>query len=211
MPSAVELPFIVKICGITNEEDAQAAVHAGANALGFNFYPRSPRYIAPLRARRIADAIAGVFLRVGVFVNPQEHELLSAIREVRLDVVQLHGDDCPQLSAEFRIWKSIAPDHVPQSRDPLIEAYLLDSPSPQFGGSGKSFDWLHAARFPHRAIIAGGLDANNVAAAIRTASPWGVDACSRLECSPGKKDPQLMRDFIRAATAAGRALQEVTR
>jgi hypothetical protein len=84
----------------------------------------------------------------------------------------------------------------------LVEAYLLDTPTPHHGGSGKTFDWSLAASFPHRVIIAGGLDAANVVKAIRIASPWGVDACSRLESAPGKKDPQKVRAFVRAAFAA---------
>jgi phosphoribosylanthranilate isomerase len=90
------------------------------------------------------------------------------------------------------------------------EAYLLDTPTPRFGGSGRTFDWSLAAGFGHRAIVAGGLDASNVAEAIQTAHPWGVDACSRLESSPGKKDPQRVREFIRAAQIANSIWQEVS-
>jgi phosphoribosylanthranilate isomerase len=203
--------FIVKICGITNEEDARVAIEAGANALGFNFYRGSPRYITAARAQRIAQAVTGAFLRVGVFVNPQLDELLNASQEVPLDVVQLHGSACPRLPAGYRVWKSIAGTAEAPDHDAGIEAYLLDSPTARFGGSGTSFDWTLAVGFRHRAIIAGGLDASNVTEAIRTASPWGVDACSRLECSPGKKDLQRMCDFIRAAIAASREFKEVTR
>lgn len=202
--------FIIKICGITAEEDARAAVEAGANALGFNFYPRSPRYISPARAREIAQAVPGDYLKVGVFVNATEIELLEAAATVPLDVLQLHGDRCAIPSGSSpRIWRSIVPTNtLPQ--DACIEAYLLDTPTPEFGGSGRTFDWSLAKNFPHRAILAGGLDAVNVAAAIAALGPWGVDACSRLEAQPGRKDIQRMRAFIAAALQASHSLQEIT-
>ncbi len=201
-------PFVVKVCGITNEEDARVAVEAGANALGFNFYPKSPRYITPARAAQIAEAVQGAYWSVGVFVNAPEEELMDIAGRVPLDVVQLHGEECPlPLSKPCRVWKSIAPGAKPSGRAAGIEAYLLDTPAPQFGGSGITFSWTLARRFPHRAIIAGGLDATNVVEAIGMTSPWGVDACSRLESRPGKKDAQRVRDFVRAALTAGRCLQ----
>lgn len=210
MTIATDLPFIVKVCGITNEEDARVAVTAGANALGFNFYRRSPRYLTAERAREIVSAVPGSFLKVGVFVNPAEDELLEIAGQVPLDILQLHGDDCPlSLNAPYRIWRSIAPGKQPPPYDPTIEAYLLDTPTPQFGGSGITFTWVLAKRFPYRAIIAGGLDAQNVVEAIGLTSPWGVDACSRLEASPGKKDPRRVRDFVWAALTANRAAQEL--
>jgi phosphoribosylanthranilate isomerase len=197
--------FIVKICGITNEDDARAAIDAGANALGFNFYRRSPRCITPQRAREIAASVPGDYLKVGVFVNATEPELLQAAAEVPLDILQLHGDRCAlPLATSLRIWRAIAATSALPTANAAIEAYLLDTPTPRHGGSGKSFDWNLAARFPHRVIIAGGLDATNIADAIRIASPWGVDACSRLESSPGKKDAQRVRDFVRAALSAAR-------
>jgi phosphoribosylanthranilate isomerase len=196
-----DLPFVIKICGITNEEDAQAAVDAGANALGFNFYPRSPRYITPDRAQQIIAAVSGTYLRVGVFVNPSENEVIEARKTVNLDVVQLHGDHCPNsLSQRLRVWRSIAPTAA--ANDPNIEAYLLDTPSAEFGGSGETFDWRLAEAHTSRIILAGGLDSSNVAEAIRIANPWGVDACSRLESSPGKKSAQKVREFVRVAQLA---------
>lgn len=190
---------IVKICGITNEEDARIAVDAGANALGFNFYKRSPRCISPRRAHEIAAAVPGRYLKVGIFVKPSKTEMLRVIDEVPLDVVQLHGDSVAlPASPRLRIWRALPATAAPPPAYPAIEAYLLDSWTPQHGGSGNTFDWTLAARFPHRAIVAGGLDATNVSEAIRVASPWGVDACSRLESAPGRKDPQRVRDFVRA-------------
>jgi phosphoribosylanthranilate isomerase len=203
MSAARDISFVIKICGITNEEDAQVAIEAGANALGFNFYAGSPRYITPARAQRIVEAVKKPFLRVGVFVNATEAQLATAAREIPLDVVQLHGDTCPiQLSSSYRIWRSIIPDDVASCEEVCVEAFVFDTPGPHFGGSGKSFDWSLAATFAYRKIIAGGLDATNVADAIRTTKPWGVDACSRLESSPGKKDSRRVRDFVCAALAA---------
>ncbi len=193
--------FIIKVCGITNEADARVALDAGANALGFNFYPKSPRYIAPRRAREIMNALPAGFLRVGVFVNSTD----DVAAELPLDVLQLHGN-CPA-DGHPRIWRAIRPGD--RRDDPAAEAYLIDTPSEKFGGSGKTFDWSLAAGSLPPVIIAGGLDATNVAEAIRVAQPWGVDACSRLESRPGKKDPQRVREFIEAALEASRQLQEI--
>lgn len=194
--------FIIKICGITNEEDARVALEAGANALGFNFYPRSPRFIAPDRAREIMKALPGTFLKVGVFVNSTD----DIAAQIPLDVLQLHGN-CPA-DGHHRIWRAIrAGDHPDDS---VAEAYLMDTPGEEFGGTGKTFDWTLAAGSSARIILAGGLDAANVAEAIQAAQPWGVDACSRLESKPGKKDSKRVREFVHAALAASGQLQEKT-
>jgi phosphoribosylanthranilate isomerase len=216
MNATRDISFVIKICGVTNEEDAQLAIEAGANALGFNFYQGSPRYITPARAREIVQAVQTPFWKVGVFVNATETELARAAAQTALDVVQLHGDHCPAHSlGPYRIWRSIGANDATNWENACaearsakagsvarsVEAYVLDTPSSHFGGSGKCFDWSLAAAFAYRKIIAGGLDATNVADAIRTAQPWGVDACSRLETSPGKKDGQRVRDFVHAALA----------
>lgn len=199
--------FIVKICGIGSELDARVALDAGANALGFNFYRKSPRYIGPEAARDILDRLPAGFLRVAVFVNPSVEELTQIAGQLGCEIVQLHGGACPrELPPPFRIWRSLTAFAMPPAPDTAIEAYLLDAPSEGFGGSGKPIDWKLAAAFPYRKIIAGGLDASNVARAIETAAPDGVDACSRLELAPGKKDPQRVRDFVRAAFDSARAL-----
>jgi phosphoribosylanthranilate isomerase len=198
MRSADQIGFVVKVCGITEEEDGRVALAAGANALGFNFYVQSPRYLTFRRARRLIMALAGEYLRVGVFVNPTEAELNEAITAVPLDVIQLHGEHCASPPGGTRVWRSLAlPATIPVQAN--TEAFLLDSPSPQFGGSGRTFDWSLAAGFPHRAILAGGLDPSNVVQAIRAARPWGVDACSRLETQPGRKDAERVRAFVAAA------------
>jgi phosphoribosylanthranilate isomerase len=208
MSTASEIPFIVKICGITNEQDAAMAVEAGANALGFNFYPGSPRYITLDRACEIVRATDKPFLRVGVFVNPSEAQLAEAAQQVALDVVQLHGNTCPVwFSNVCRVWKSIvvtgaALSEYTGNETGSVDAYVLDTPTPEFGGSGRSFNWSLAAQFAYRKIIAGGLDPTNVAEAIQITSPWGVDACSRLESGPGRKNAHRVREFVRAALVA---------
>jgi phosphoribosylanthranilate isomerase len=201
--------FIIKVCGITSVADAEAAIHAGANALGFNFYPQSPRYVTPQYAQEITQTISQPYLRVGVFVNPSEEDLIEAASTVPLDVLQLHGDQLPlHLASSFRIWQAIQAT-APPLLHPDVEAYLLDSPTPLYGGSGEAFDWTLAAAFPRPVLVAGGLDGSNVANAIRIAHPWGVDACSRIEAQPGRKDPQRVAAFVHAALAEFQA-QEAT-
>ena len=196
--------FLVKICGITEEEDGRAALDAGANALGFNFYRQSPRYLNLHRSRDLIERLDGDYLRVGVFVNPTEAELREAIAAIRLDVIQLHGTHCAAPPEGVRVWRSLVLPAVPPAPE-MTEAFLLDAPTSEFGGSGRTFDWSLAAQFPHRAILAGGLDGSNVAEAIRAARPWGVDACSRLESTPGRKDAWRVRAFVQAALREARA------
>ena len=203
MTTAAELEFVIKICGITNAEDAQVAVEAGANALGFNFYPGSPRYLTAARVREIVEQVKGSYLRVGIFVNASEGQIQETMEAVTLDCVQLHGAHCaiPQ-SESCAIWRAVSADELPEEGDPRLAAYLVDTPAPEFGGSGRTFDWKVAAARKYRVVLAGGLEASNVHAAIQAAQPWGVDACSRLESRRGQKDAQKIREFVRAAQAA---------
>ncbi|HWQ53652.1 MAG TPA: phosphoribosylanthranilate isomerase [Bryobacteraceae bacterium] len=193
--------MIVKICGITNREDALAAIEGGAAALGFNFWPRSPRYVAPRLAAEIGAALPASVWKVGVFVN--EPLAAEIAREIGLDIVQLHGDETPAAyPAGFRVWKAArveagfdlaAWDACP------AEALLLDGPAGAlYGGAGAAFDW-NLARGAKKIVLAGGLDASNVRAAIEQAHPWGVDACSRIEAAPGRKDHRRMAAFLKAA------------
>jgi phosphoribosylanthranilate isomerase len=209
----IEPAFVVKVCGVTEEVDGHAALAAGANALGFNFYAKSPRYITARRAGEIARALGGSYLRVGVFVNASVDELLATAAEVPLDVLQLHGEKCEVPGGtQYRIWRSVRGDGPAPEPDTRVEAYLLDTQTPEFGGSGRTFDWARAQEFPYRAIVAGGLDSANVADAIASLQPWGVDACSCIESRPGRKDEGRMRAFIRAALEASELLrsQEVS-
>jgi phosphoribosylanthranilate isomerase len=197
--------IVLKICGITNAEDALAAVEGGATAIGFNFYPRSPRYLAPESAAAIKSR-AGV-RRVGVFVNEPPVRVEEIARIARLNVVQLHGDEsAADFLSHLEVWKAVrAGEGVDLSlfEDCPAEALLVDGPAADFyGGAGKSFDWCCAASLRKRIILAGGLDASNVAEAVALARPWGVDACSCLEESPGRKDHKKMNAFLAAAKAA---------
>lgn len=191
--------MIVKICGITNAADADAAIAGGATALGFNFFPRSPRYITPERAGEIPTR--GGVRRVGVFVNEQPARIEEIARVAGLDIAQLHGDETPSdYPAGVAIWKAArvkAGFDLKALEESPVEALLLDGP-----GSGLMFDWRVAAESTRRIILAGGLDGHNVADAVAIAHPWGVDACSRIELAPGKKDHTKMSEFLRAARAA---------
>jgi phosphoribosylanthranilate isomerase len=196
--------MIVKICGITNEEDALAAAEAGAAAVGFNFYPASPRYIQPAQAARIARALPASIWKVGVFVNAPPGQILGVCEEAGLDIAQLHGDEPPdQLPRGIRLWKAFRAGQGWKQEDIErfgVEAVLLDSGGPDlYGGSGRTLPWEQLPRLKVRLILAGGLDADNVREAIRAVRPWGVDACSRLEVRPGKKDLEKMTRFIKNA------------
>ena len=195
--------FLVKICGVTSAEDAAVAIEAGANAIGFNFYPKSPRYVTPETACSIAESVPGGYRKVGVFVNAGIDELSRIAERAGLDTVQLHGDRSAT-PPRYRVWRSIAGESGVPDHDERVEAYVLDTDTADFGGSGRTFAWSCAAGFPYPAIVAGGLDASNVSDAIAQTAPWGVDACSRLESRPGKKDPQRVREFVRAALDASR-------
>jgi phosphoribosylanthranilate isomerase len=196
--------MIIKVCGITSREDAAAAVEAGATALGFNFWPRSLRYLAPGPAVEILETVPAGVLKVGLFVDAPAGLIETMMRELQLDVAQVHGPTDRPIAV--RQWRALAAT-TPGLRDILArldaEAALLDTPAgAQRGGTGLTFDWSLAAGLPGRIILAGGLDPDNVAAAIRHVRPWGVDACSRLESQPGRKDPDKVRAFVAAARKA---------
>jgi phosphoribosylanthranilate isomerase len=194
--------MMVKICGITNREDALAAVEGGAAALGLNFWPRSPRAITIEQAADLVAALPAGIIKAGVFVNQPEAGDIA--RRLNLDVVQFCGDETPaDYPAGLRVWKSVRVGENFTLPDCPAEALLLDGPAGALhGGSGKTFDWRLAAGAARKIILAGGLDASNVREAIAAARPWGVDACSRLESSPGKKDHVKMAAFLKAALAA---------
>ena len=195
--------MIVKICGITSLEDALAAAGAGANALGFNFYRSSPRFLEPAQVARIVEQLPGGVLKAGVFVDMEPDKVVEFVRNLGLDVAQIHRGQLPR---GIRAWKAF---HLRSSSDLEeiercpAEAVLLDTPAEGvLGGSGKTFDWSLARAVPAKKIVlAGGLDAGNVGEAIEQVRPWGVDACSRLESAPGRKDHRKMTRFIQAALA----------
>lgn len=205
---------IIKICGITNIEDAVAAANAGANALGFNFYPRSKRYITPAAAQAIVKALLDRSptcpLLVGVFVNESPSNIEATAKLAGLNIAQLHGNESETDFPNTRVWKAL---RVEANFDPSAlanfapaEAILLDGPAGHdFGGAGIPFSWSLARNLPKPILIAGGLDASNVAQAICEAQPYGVDTCSGIESAPGRKDHAKMIQFIQAALAAERA------
>jgi phosphoribosylanthranilate isomerase len=196
--------MIVKVCGITNLEDALAAVEAGASALGFNFYVHSPRYIAPEQAQSILDRLPTGILKVGVFVNVPGTVVAALVGALGLDLAQLHGE-AVEYAQGIRLWRAVrvAPELDLAALDSApAEALLLDTHSDTlYGGTGRTFDWALARRVRSKIILAGGLDASNVRQAIAAALPAGVDACSKLESLPGRKDHARMRQFIQAALA----------
>lgn len=202
--------MMVKICGITNRDDAMAAVEAGASAIGFNFYRDTLRYISPTGAAMIGAKIPASIWKVGVFVDETPETIAKIARDTGLDVAQLHGiSSCRGL----RVWRAVTADAIAEEMLPfgieppgdpsesvLAEAILIDTPSAELrGGTGETWDWTRVKSDRWKLIIAGGLDATNVRRAIDAAQPWGVDACSRLEKSPGIKDHEKMRSFIKAA------------
>lgn len=190
--------MMVKICGITNREDALAAVEAGASAIGFNFYRESPRYISHTGAAMIGEKLPANVWRVGVFVNESPETIARIVLDSGLDIAQLHGNSKMRGMRVWQALSAVGPPSGPFSES--VEALLVDSPSNEsFGGTGKTWDWAQAPYLEHKIIIAGGLDASNVRTAIEQARPWGVDACSRIEKSPGLKDHDKMRKFIHAA------------
>jgi phosphoribosylanthranilate isomerase len=193
----------VKICGITRAEDALAAVRLGADAVGFNFWPGSRRYLTPAAARAIATRLPPFVTTVGVFVNQPEAEVLGIAEEAGLQVLQLHGDEPPDLCARLPlpVVKAIHVDAVKTLSKLLsyeVSAFLLDTPSRGHGGTGQPFDWSLAEGVSEVApvILAGGLDPENVAEAIRTVRPYAVDVASGVESSPGVKDVAKMARFI---------------
>ena len=199
----------VKICGITNLEDALAAIEAGADALGFNFYRPSPRYIAPSEAREIIEQLPAGVLNIGVFVNePAPTTLIDIAGEAGVTGLQLHGDESPEycraLAGRFVI-KALSVNDVSdnQSAKYDVSAIMIDAGDKQTrGGTGRVVDWLLAANLRAavpKLFLAGGLAPDNIEEAIRAVQPYGVDACSSLESAPGKKNHDQMRAFIKKA------------
>jgi len=204
---------LVKVCGITNLDDALAAVDAGADALGFNFYPRSPRYISPADARELINQLPEPVIKVGVFVNEDLASVVSIAGEAKLTALQLHGDEtpeyCRQLRGKYIIKAFGAKKQFDWSAVGVyeVQAIMLDTKDDVLrGGTGRTFDWSIAQRAngstangrTPRLFLAGGLSPENVAEAIKTVRPYAVDACSSLEHAPGKKNHERIRAFVKA-------------
>jgi phosphoribosylanthranilate isomerase len=215
----------VKICGITNLEDALTAVDAGADALGFVFYEKSPRKTDPVKARDITAKLPQKIEKVGVFVDADPEQIRAVVSEAGLTAVQLHR------KSVLRLWEDSPPaEHLGVSKlIPVIPgnllknagvrvehhmrqkiyAMMLDShPNTAVGGTGTTFDWSNTQGLVQSlgsfvpVIVAGGLTPTNVAEAMRILKPWGVDVASGVEATPGKKDPQKVRAFISAVREA---------
>lgn len=199
---------VVKICGITNLSDALAAVEAGADALGFNFYEPSPRYIPPEAARQIIEQLPDHVMSVGVFVNETLTNIRVIANTAKIAALQLHGDETPAYCNDLKDYKIIKAFRVGNTFDPQetvefeVKSIMLDTSHPEFrGGTGEIFDWTIAVgvrELGRELFLAGGLAPENVADAIKIAIPFAVDACSSLEVKPGRKNPQRVADFIAA-------------
>jgi phosphoribosylanthranilate isomerase len=204
----------VKVCGITSYEDAAMALDQAVDALGFNFFPPSPRYISPGEARSIIRRLPPFAAAVGVFVNVSSAEsLMETALLAGVQVLQLHGDEtpeyCSQLSSRPLIKAlRIGKDGIRENLEEYpVQAFLLDSKDDAlFGGTGRSFDWKLAAKIKRvrPIILAGGLRAENVGEAIRTLEPYGIDVCSGVESRPGKKDAGKLREFMNEVRNVGR-------
>jgi len=203
----------VKICGITRLTDALAAVRLGADALGFNFWPGSKRFIAPAQAREIIRALPPLVTTVGVFVDPSHEEATAAAGVSGVQVLQLHGDEPATLCRSFQLpvvkGVRVAGPGSLAALDAYagVSGFLLDAASPGYGGSGLTFDWALARAAAARAtvLLAGGLTPANVGQAVRAVRPYAVDVASGVESAPGVKDHQKLASFIAAARAAAAA------
>ncbi|MGE0824232.1 MAG: phosphoribosylanthranilate isomerase [Candidatus Binatia bacterium] len=206
------MSVLVKICGVTSVEDAWWAVRCGADFIGLNFFPESPRYVAMKTAGEILAVLPSQVRSVGVFVNAERSYVESLVTKLQLDAVQFHGDEdlrdlqgwsCTTIKA-----LRISPDDpFPAWQDYPVDCILLDTfKKGRYGGTGEIFPWERVAAIPlelrRRLILAGGLTPENVRNAVHTVRPWAVDVASGVESSPGKKDPEKVRAFITNAKTA---------
>jgi phosphoribosylanthranilate isomerase len=208
----------IKICGIKTVTDALAAMEAGADLIGFNFYPRSPRYIDVGRCRDILSVMRryGHIKYVGVFVNASVAEVRATLETCGLSLAQLHGDETPEMlrALDGKAFKAFR--GVPQSLDGFARrtapALLVDaSVKGSYGGTGITADWNGAAEVARNypLLLAGGLTPENVAEAVRQVNPWGVDVASGVESSPGFKDATRMRAFVHAIREEAKVFADV--
>lgn len=198
----------VKICGITNEEDAVSAMEAGADALGFVFWDKSPRYIEPKAVWSIKKNLPPFITTVGVFVNMPLDKLKSVLFDTNVDCIQLHGDESPRFCegvyefAEKKIIKAFRIRErldISKLKNYKVDSYLLDTYREGMpGGTGETFDWDLAveAKEKRRIILSGGLTPENISKAIKLVRPYAVDVSSGVEAKPGKKDPEKIHKFM---------------
>jgi phosphoribosylanthranilate isomerase len=214
--------FKTKICGVTNVADARLVRDIGADAIGLNFYPQSPRYVERATAQEIVNSLGDRIVKVGLFVNASAEEVIDTYDRLGLDLIQLHGDEPPEFLFElgdrpvmraFRVGsEGLDPvvNYLSRCRETnclpvmvLLDAFQKDA----YGGTGKTADWSALANRGDRlgdipVVLAGGLTRENVAEAIDQVHPAAVDTASGVESAPGKKDPELVRQFVAAAKAA---------
>lgn len=213
---------VVKICGLTNIEDAQVALEAGADLLGFILYPKSPRYVEPEQVRDILQTVkqdegARAAKFVGVFVNETPAYVRTTLDDTALDYAQLHSEEPPAVLQRLRpcAFKALRPANAAEAEHEAARyadlgpadgpRWMIDAYDPHaYGGTGKRADWHTAAALARRypgLLLAGGLTPENVAEAMRTVRPWGVDVASGVEAEPGRKDHERVREFVRAVRA----------
>ncbi|MBT4493797.1 MAG: phosphoribosylanthranilate isomerase [Gammaproteobacteria bacterium] len=200
----------IKICGITRGDDAAAAAACGVDAIGFNFYPGSARYVDPEDAMEIRRHLPAFVTCIGLFVDADSHEVAKISELLSLDLLQFHGNEGPDYCDAFnrpyiKAISAISGQEIciQSDRFPRASGVLLDTPSAgQFGGSGKIFDWEVVPELSMPVILAGGLNAENVGMAIRQVKPWAVDVSGGVESSKGIKDARLMEEFVEAVRDA---------
>lgn len=211
----------IKICGLTSPEDVMAAIEAGADALGFVFYRKSPRHVTPEAARALVAALPPFVAKVGLFVNAPPEEVVETAGFAGLSLLQFHGDETVEACAAmaeaarlpfiraFRVGADTLPQDLVQCEKQYRAAslrfsgLLLDSRSEAYGGTGKVFNWsLVSKEIAHRVVLSGGLNAQNVAGALRLVQPYAVDVSSGVESSRGVKDAGLIRAFVHAVRMA---------
>ena len=204
----------VKICGITREQDARAAAAAGADAIGFVFWPNSPRRIDPREAAGIGRAVPALLTRVGVFVNASPRDVARAVSDARLDAVQLHGEEDPDAyvscgAAVIKVVSLVSDVDVARARSysPAVTLLVDAKDVERRGGTGVRANWHFAQRLARvrPILLAGGLRASNVAEAIRTVRPWGVDVSSGVEVRPGQKSARQIEALLARVEEADRA------
>jgi phosphoribosylanthranilate isomerase len=205
----------VKICGITNLDDARAAIAAGADALGFVFVPGTPRYVSPDLAGEIVRELPPFIARVGLFVDAETRTVAEVLVRSGMDTLQFHGEETPDFVRQFRRAVKVMKAFRVRGEETLmrlpayadaVDAVLLDAyVAGAHGGTGAQFDWNLAVRardLGKPLVLAGGLTPTNVAEAVRTVRPYGVDVSSGVESAPGQKDPEKLAAFVRAAKSA---------
>jgi phosphoribosylanthranilate isomerase len=214
--------FRIKICGITNVSDAQSAVQAGADAVGLNFYPASPRFITRSVARQIIDVLPREIVKVGVFVNAEAKDVCQTFDELELNLLQLHGDETPEFIAQLASRPVMRAFRLgPEVLQPIYtyletckqlgcvpKLVMIDAFSKGvYGGSGEIANWSICGQYPCHddvppLVLAGGLTQSNVAQAIEQVRPAAVDTASGVESSPGRKDPAAVAAFVKASRKA---------